>query len=79
MTEPEHDKYTEALRRFAGAGDTRMAKSVVASMRQRDVPIEERHYRLLLKALLDRKEIDEALGLVDEMRAAGHTVDPATR
>ncbi len=71
------DRYTEALRRFSG--DLRMTQQVFQSMRDRDVPIEERHYRLVLKAHLDGRDLQGARTILAEMQAAGIDVDAAVR
>lgn len=75
----ERDKYAEALRRFADAGDTRLARSVYDSMRQRDVPVGEHHYRLLLKAYTDRRDVAGAREILQAMTAAGYEADPDVR
>ena len=55
------DKYTTALRRFAGAGDVKMARSVVSSMEQREVAVEPHHLELLLEANAEKFAVAERM------------------
>jgi pentatricopeptide repeat protein len=71
------DKYLDAMRRFSG--DLRMVQQVFTSMQQREVTAEEPHYRLLLKAYLDARDLAGARRILDEMRQAGHDVDTGVR
>ena len=73
------DKYLEALRRFADAGDLQMARSVVSSMEQRDVPVTTDHLELLLQANLRGRDPAGARAVVERMRAAGMEVDGGVR
>jgi|GEM_PF-1843431 len=65
------DRYLEALRRFAEAGDLQMARSVASSMEQRGEVLDERHYALLLRANLVGRDAAGAQEVVARMQAAG--------
>jgi hypothetical protein len=71
------DRYTEALRRFSG--DLRMVKQVLASMEQRGVAVEEQHWRLVLDAHLDNRDVAGAQRVLERMQAAGVEADPGIR
>lgn len=71
------DKYIEAMRRFSG--DLRMIRQVFESMIQREVELTEPHWRLLLRAHLDARDLRGAREVVERMRAAGVEPDPSVR
>jgi pentatricopeptide repeat protein len=71
------DKYLDAMRRFSG--DLRMVRQVFTSMQQREVAVGEPHYRLLLKAHLDARDLAGASQVLADMQAAGIEVDAGTR
>lgn len=73
------DKYLEALRRFAEAGDLQMARSVVGSMEQRGVEVGAPHLELLLTANLTGRDPAGARAIVARMRDAGIEVDGGVR
>lgn len=79
MTDAPTDKYLEALRRFADAGDLKMARSVARSMEQREVPLGPGHLELLLRANLAGRDAPGARQVVERMRAAGMEVDSTVR
>ena len=71
------DKYIEAMRRFSG--DLRMTRQVFESMVQRDAPVTESHWRLLLSAHLDARDLVGAREVVERMRTAGIEPDASVR
>lgn len=74
---PPEDRYTEALRRFSG--DLRMTRQVWQSMVDREVELHEGHYRLLLTAHLDGRDLDGARRVMEQMSAAGFAPDASVR
>lgn len=73
------DRYLEALRRFAEAGDLQMARSVASSMEQRGEVLDERHYTLLLRANLVGRDAAGAQEVVARMQAAGFAAPAGVR
>jgi pentatricopeptide repeat protein len=73
----DDDKYLEAMRRFSG--DLRMTRQVFESMIQREVEITEAHWRLLLSANLDARDLVGAREVVERMRSAGVEPDASVR
>ena len=73
------DRYTQALTRFAGAGDLRMARSVWDSMQQRGVEPTAEHLQLMVKAHLERRDLAGAEEFLSVLRARGVEPDLETR
>lgn len=75
LDDRDPERYTEALRRYVGSGDPRMAQAVFDRMREAGVAPRREHYQLLLGVYTKARDLAGAGQVFEQMQADGFQPD----